>query len=383
MQAYLIQLQPLAPFYFGSERNFGTGEDSNYFATSRQTPQQTTLLGVLRYKLLEAHNGLSKGQHGGKVEALASDLIGKQSFMGNAKFDKDAFGKIFLLKGQHIYLPANVDDGFSLVKKGGKSACVKLTPEGGNPFLEAKNHTVDLDGYNPKKPPDVHWTNDLGERVKAEKLFQKAEQVGVFKLHGRDKSHRSQHLNPDEEDGQKGFFKKIAWKFLSEDFRFAFVAYLEKKVGDKLVSHLAAHANAVTPIGGERSPFRITAADAGSDFISRWENGKYYSAAGATGQSKIILISDAFADLSIYNYADFSLAAPLEFRNLQTTIAQTSNTMASIGTETIKQHLAKVSSIICSQPVRYSSSTTGLNSENASWTMHLPGGKSVTTISLW
>ncbi|MEI6411943.1 MAG: hypothetical protein WCR52_21305, partial [Bacteroidota bacterium] len=50
-----IRLIPAGQFYFGGERNFSFGEkedSSNYLVKSNYFPQQTGLLGMLRFVLL-------------------------------------------------------------------------------------------------------------------------------------------------------------------------------------------------------------------------------------------------------------------------------------------------------------------------------------------
>ena len=50
----LIQLAPLSDFFFGGEATFGQGQNQHYFVRSNPWPQQTTLLGMLRYELLKS-----------------------------------------------------------------------------------------------------------------------------------------------------------------------------------------------------------------------------------------------------------------------------------------------------------------------------------------
>ena len=52
MYTYLIKLTPLDKFFFGQKKTFGD-DNANYFVYSSHFPQQTTLLGLLRYQLLQ------------------------------------------------------------------------------------------------------------------------------------------------------------------------------------------------------------------------------------------------------------------------------------------------------------------------------------------
>ena len=46
---YRLDFRPLDVYFFGSERTFGNGDEANYYAKTRPYPQQTTILGVMRY----------------------------------------------------------------------------------------------------------------------------------------------------------------------------------------------------------------------------------------------------------------------------------------------------------------------------------------------
>lgn len=73
-QTYLVTLRPTGNFYFGSEKHFSFG-GKNYLVKSNPFPQQTTLLGMLRYELLRKANLLN-----GKNKAEEAQLIGPAGF---------------------------------------------------------------------------------------------------------------------------------------------------------------------------------------------------------------------------------------------------------------------------------------------------------------
>ncbi|KAA6331329.1 hypothetical protein EZS27_020050 [termite gut metagenome] len=53
MNTYKIIIKPIDTFYFGSEKTFNPadGSKANYLVKSQMMPQQTTVLGMLRYAL--------------------------------------------------------------------------------------------------------------------------------------------------------------------------------------------------------------------------------------------------------------------------------------------------------------------------------------------
>ena len=78
MADFYVTLEPLEPYFFGSERKLGDGiseAGSFYFIQSEFVPSQTTLLGMIRFFLL--------GQSGGIRDDYQVDesLIGKSSFI--------------------------------------------------------------------------------------------------------------------------------------------------------------------------------------------------------------------------------------------------------------------------------------------------------------
>ena len=57
---YLIKLRPLTHYYFGGEQGLGSGDSRNYLVKSRLWPQQTTLLGLVRYVILREQGLLAQ-----------------------------------------------------------------------------------------------------------------------------------------------------------------------------------------------------------------------------------------------------------------------------------------------------------------------------------
>ena len=59
MATKLIKLTPLDAFFFGDENTFGM-DNTSYYVRSRKLPQQTSLLGLLRYELLKKKGFISR-----------------------------------------------------------------------------------------------------------------------------------------------------------------------------------------------------------------------------------------------------------------------------------------------------------------------------------
>ena len=131
MSRYLIKLFPTGKFFFGGEMTFQVGDDerdsfnsqyASYIIKSEKFPQQTSLLGMLRFLLLRKSDYFDC-QHN-KIKSECKDdvgkLIGKTSFMkgktgGYGKINR--IGPCFLMKnGKPICL---LPKDFGSKEKGG------------------------------------------------------------------------------------------------------------------------------------------------------------------------------------------------------------------------------------------------------------------------
>ena len=113
---YLVKMTPLEPYAFGTDQTFAfhgvaaTGKET-YFVRSNMVPEQTTILGMLRYIILEMEGLLKTDfQYSPEERAKMTSCIGPESFRLSEKQKQD-FGYIheisplFLMDEQnHIYI---------------------------------------------------------------------------------------------------------------------------------------------------------------------------------------------------------------------------------------------------------------------------------------
>ncbi len=96
----LCTLKPLGEYFFGGEHIFDMdGVEKSYFITSERMPNQSTLLGVLRFLALSKARLLNNsGNYSNSVSKAQTDLVGKEGFMisGDMKVPKD-YGEILSL----------------------------------------------------------------------------------------------------------------------------------------------------------------------------------------------------------------------------------------------------------------------------------------------
>ena len=81
---YLIKLKPIDKFFFGGEMTFSfDGDDSEYASyviKSNYFPQQTSLLGMLRFLILRNSPYFENGHIKSGCIKHVEDLIGEKSF---------------------------------------------------------------------------------------------------------------------------------------------------------------------------------------------------------------------------------------------------------------------------------------------------------------
>ena len=113
---YLVKMTPIEPYAFGTDQTFqyhgvdATGKET-YFMRSNQVPEQTTILGMLRYIVLEMEGLLNSDFHYTAEEREKMNAcIGRESFRFLQK-EKQDFGMIheispvFLMDAKdHIYI---------------------------------------------------------------------------------------------------------------------------------------------------------------------------------------------------------------------------------------------------------------------------------------
>lgn len=81
---YKIRLTPITPYFFGKENISDLGNKNDYFQTSNEYPQQTTLLGLLRHKVLRENNVNLDHYNYQRPNGINEErLIGEHSFKVN------------------------------------------------------------------------------------------------------------------------------------------------------------------------------------------------------------------------------------------------------------------------------------------------------------
>lgn len=258
MSTYLIKLTPLDKFFFGQKKTFGD-DNANYFVYSSHFPQQTTLLGLLRYQLLQiAGEDVFKDN---KIQDTnkAAKLIGEQSFSPFVK-DKLQFGIIQSLSPVFIIDKKKNDEGkeeyflpvgrrFQKENEKAPYNLLHLSCQAGCPPIFGE--------YKPKKGLASCWLSSKSHTLlNEEDFFTKDERIGIRKDYEGatnddaffcQRYYRFKNFKKVVEDEEGNECKQPPVRV--HDFCFATVLETEKAIEHEKLN------GRIVYLGGERQPF--------------------------------------------------------------------------------------------------------------------------------
>ncbi len=311
---YLIMLTPIGKFFFGGDMTFQVGEKENktyklhneqfasYIIRSNCFPQQTSLLGMLRFLILSNSEAFDKKTRKVKNRKEANSLIGERSFEVKDHHKRGNFGKIESIspcfmrkkeKGNWINLfPAPMDYKYVVKLENAPFALIN----------GRKKKVPEVEGYCPKERQEVLFLN--GEReVPFSVVFSEDRRVGINKDYTgitRDTS----------------FYKQISYRFGKKadngdvnekvDFCFAFMAETSidlKKYDGELAS-----------LGADSSTFIINVTDEEVEYTMPDKNSK---------NKRVVLLSDAYLTEEEAAQAVYAITDTVPFRFLKTTLDTT------------------------------------------------------------
>ena len=267
MSTYLIKLTPLDKFFFGQKKTFGD-DNANYFVYSSHFPQQTTLLGLLRYQLLQiAGEEVFKDN---KIQDTnkAAKLIGEQSFSPFVK-DKLQFGIIQSLSPVFI-IDKKKDEGkeeyflpvgkrFQKKKEKAPYSLLHLSCEDECPpiFESRESQKEKEEAYDPKKGLASCWLSSKSHTLlNEEDFFTKDERIGIRKDYEGatnddaffcQRYYRFKNFKKVVEDEEAKVCKQPPVRV--HDFCFATVLETEKAIEHEKLN------GRIVYLGGERQPF--------------------------------------------------------------------------------------------------------------------------------
>ena len=332
MSKYLIKLKPIGKYFFGGDMTFEVGDKSNkdynskyssYIIVSNKFPQQTSLLGMLRYLLLTKSPevfSLVKNQITNKSDA--ANVIGQASFsvMPDHKLDEkqdSRFGKIVSIGPCFLLHEYSKEDGLveEYFLSAPKDYQLIISFENslkayynGNALKVPSIHKVkkeQLDGeenieivkYSSKVEFDTIYIKGSGSAIKGDDIFIKDTRIGINKSYEGKTSH-----------DDKGYYKQISYRLI-DGFSFAFVAEVD--------FDLSECQNEIVSLGADGSEFSLSAS-----LISNKYKTPHYPD-GLTlleGAYRVILLSDSLLDYEDIKKACFNISESIPFRFLETDV---------------------------------------------------------------
>ena len=267
---YLVTLTPLEPFLFGGDNTFGklgSESEGTYLVKSRQFPQQSAILGMLRKEIMTQSGALTRKVRGEWVDKgkkrEAEKLVGTEKFDIRVSTPQNfeaikSLEPIFLLKGNEQYIKKVDIDSYT--HKDGA-----------------------LQGYDSKK--DI-YDNFVGitsnKKLSSSDIFKPVEQIGNKK-----------EANPDDPKKENSLFKKTSY-ILKKDFQFAF--YLECDYELK---------NSIVHVGADRSSFKLEVKEDNSKLDYLDKNGY------------LTLLSDSYITLPLRGNCDFAITSEISYQSLK------------------------------------------------------------------
>lgn len=315
---YLVTLTPTGRFFFGGDMTFPVGDVekdkkstdkkagernahnetfASYIISSSKVPQQTSLLGVLRFLILSHH----KEAFDGKMQKIinrqnAKALIGVHGFMIDEKHkEKNDFGFIhsigtcFLRQGDTEYWPAPLDydltvenfESISDAKLNGKPLCIPKMKKGGKAYTSK-------DGLCSK------YISELEDVLEENDIYEEDVRIGIRR-------------NENGKTDDNAFYKQIGYR-LTEGFQFAFIVDTDedlKSYGKQPVSVGADNSififEAFEEVGEPKWP---TISDIISDMP--WQ--------------RIVLLSDTYLESSDLECVKYAITTVKPFRFIKSTI---------------------------------------------------------------
>lgn len=329
MSKYLIKLKPLGKYFFGGDMSFEVGDKSkdynskysSYIIESNKFPQQTSLLGMLRYLLLTKSDTTVFSVDENRItnKDNAAKIIGQASFSVTENHELASFGKIISIGPcsllceerkdgkltKEYFLVAPKDSQFIVSFDGSIDAYYN-----GNmlkvPSISYEDKKEQPDGvekieivkYSSKAVLDTIYISGNGSTIKKEdEIFIKDTRIGINKSYEGKTSH-----------DDKGYYKQVSYR-LKDSFSFAFVAEVD--------FDLSGCQNEIVSLGADGSEFSLSASLLSDEFQTpHYPDGITL----VKGAYRVILLSDSLLDSEDIKKACFNISESIPFRFLVTDV---------------------------------------------------------------
>lgn len=288
-KTYLITLTPTGKFFFGGDMTFSVNEKetdfTSYIIRSNKFPQQTSLLGMLRFLVLRNDEDVFDNSSQCITDRdKATTLIGPKSFEMSGS--EGCFGVIKSISPCFIQAK----------KENGDWTTLSLEPMDSNLKVDFSEPTeavlngVEVDipqtNFDPKKHQEPSY--------KTKGCVQTFKESDIFKTDISNGINRDIHTGKTDDNA---LFKQVSYR-LKEGFRFAFYAEVDL---DKIVDY-----KGVVSVGADNSQFVIG--------ISECQQQKEAETSG----NVVTLMSPAYLTKEDLSSVRFAITDTIPFRSMKT-----------------------------------------------------------------
>lgn len=296
---YLVRLTPIDAYFFGGEVTFGDNKKQNYLVKSNYLPQQSALLGLMRYEILRQNNKLFG--NGEAIEKTKNDvikLIGAKGF--DPKEPQSSYGIIkrispIFIENQGVYYTRMpLDAGINVTLDDKKQKAYYNGIDKPLPILKGYDYK-EYDNY-------CYWcSNNISNKIKESEIFIETERIGIQKNKIDD-----------------AFFKQTLIS-LKEGYNFAFSVDIDKNYVDKN-NGIALKEPTIATLGGNQSRFKIEITECNQENnLNDFDFCEYFKP--LSNDNRILLLGDAIIPDATRDKIDFIWGNCIENRYIVSKVA--------------------------------------------------------------
>lgn len=368
MSKYLVTLTPTGRFFFGGDTTFEIGNDmedasnkaasqtnsdekstveterkkhnekfSSYIIHSSKFPQQTSLLGMLRFLLLAGKENTIFDRNSQKVvdKNEAKLLIGEKSFCVNSDHAQNSFGKIqyispcflhnsdsntnyFKAPADYQLTAGNFDDKVESAMLNGKEIKIPVIIQKDNKAYCSKHYL---------SQQYLTINNGKVETIEQNEIFQEDSRIGIRK-------------NESGKAEEKAFYKQIGYKMSNPAIGFAFIT-------DVLEIDLTKYSGKLVSIGADSSMFVFKACKLSeSETLCTTFPDANYQYVHNDEWEKVVLLSDTYLEEGDLENVCYAISESKPFRFLSFEIEDDDyNVMRTINKRSKRYNLYKAGSV--------------------------------------
>lgn len=295
---YQITLTPVGWYFFGGEITFGGSDKTNYYAKSNLFPQESAILGMLRYEILKKKNLLNFPQEEEESTHSVKKAVGLKGFDYTQREQNEPMGAI------HRISPIMIQHEAEILCRAPFHAGMSVSfnePEE-PPFVYLNNSKAKLPIIKNFAYGSDQWVSLANgvvvESIKEKVIFNRKAKIGITKK------------NSERDSENKDGLYKSELCTLNKGYKFVFFVELDTSLVE-LDSKL------LVSLGAERSMFKMETIEKVVEpgkpnltfFEKLWEH-------ITIRENELYFLSDAFVPETIYSLCEFAWTDTITFRNI-------------------------------------------------------------------